>query len=91
MVDRAERCGLAFAPDAFAPLAARDELGELHNSLKALFRWFGSADRELGRVDPATEFAGSCALHRHEQMQPPYRPGNLLGYLADPAHQIMKV
>ncbi|MFB9688062.1 DUF2235 domain-containing protein [Amycolatopsis plumensis] len=91
MADRAEQCGLAFAEDAFGYLAARDELGEAHDSLNAFFRWFGSANRVIGGVDPATEFAGSCALSRSEQMRPPYRPGNLLAYLADPAHRIMKV
>ncbi|HET6705116.1 DUF2235 domain-containing protein [Amycolatopsis sp.] len=90
MTERAEKCGLVFAPDAFATLADRDELGVLHNSLKAFYRVFGSADREIGRVDPATEFAGSCTLYRHEHMRPPYRPANLLAYLADPAHQIME-
>jgi uncharacterized protein (DUF2235 family) len=91
MADRADQCGLVFEKDAFEYLAARNELGELHNSLKAFYRWFGSANRVIGRADPATEFAGSCAVHRSEQMQPPYRPGNLLTYLADPAHRIMKV
>ncbi|QKV73029.1 DUF2235 domain-containing protein [Amycolatopsis sp. Hca4] len=91
MADRAERCGLAFANDAFGYLAARDELGELHNSLNAFFRWFGSANRVIGRVDPATECAGSCVVLRSEQMRPPYRPGNLLAYLADPEHRILKV
>ncbi|MEU4252953.1 DUF2235 domain-containing protein [Amycolatopsis sp. NPDC026612] len=90
MTARAGKCGLAFEPDAFAELAARNELGELHNSLNAFFRWFGSASREIGRVDPPTEFAGACALHRHDRMRPPYRPGNLLTYLADPAHRIME-
>ncbi|KDN22320.1 DUF2235 domain-containing protein [Amycolatopsis rifamycinica] len=91
MADQAEQCGLAFEDNAFAYLAARDELGELHVSLNAFFRWFGSANRTIGRVDPATEFAGSCALNRRDQMRPPYRPGNLLTYLADPAHRIMKI
>ncbi|WP_410586482.1 DUF2235 domain-containing protein [Amycolatopsis sp. lyj-23] len=91
MVDRAQQCGLEFRPDAFASLAARDELGDLHDSLNRFFRWFGSADRVIGGVDPATEFAGSCAVDRRERMQPPYRPANLLGYLAEPSHQIMKV
>ncbi|WP_410615443.1 DUF2235 domain-containing protein [Amycolatopsis sp. lyj-109] len=90
MADRAEQCGLVFEKDAFEYLAARNELGELHNSLTALFRWFGSANRVIGRADPATEFAGSCAVQRSEQMQPPYQPGNLLAYLTNPAHRIMK-
>ncbi|MEV6441547.1 DUF2235 domain-containing protein [Amycolatopsis sp. NPDC051716] len=91
MTDRAEQCGLAFKENAFGYLAKPDELGALHNSLNAFFRWFGSADRAIGGVDPATEFAGSCALHRSEQMRPPYRPGNLLAYLADPEHRVMKI
>ncbi|WP_410565280.1 DUF2235 domain-containing protein [Amycolatopsis sp. cmx-4-61] len=91
MVDRAEQCGLVFEPDAFAHLAARDELGDLHDSLNRFFRYFGSADRVIGGVDPATEFAGSCVVDRSERMHPPYRPANLLTYLAEPAHRIMKV
>ncbi|MGW4064074.1 DUF2235 domain-containing protein [Amycolatopsis sp. NPDC004747] len=91
MADRAEQCGLAFEENAFAYLAARDELGELHDSLNAFFRWFGSANRVIGAADPETEFAGSCALNRSEQMRPPYRPGNLLAYLADPAHRVLKI
>ncbi|MFF1615351.1 DUF2235 domain-containing protein [Amycolatopsis sp. NPDC058278] len=91
MADRAEQCGLAFEENAFGYLSGRDELGELHNSLKAFYRWFGSADRGIGRVDPATESAASCVVHRSEQLRPPYRPGNLLTYLADPAHRITKV
>jgi hypothetical protein len=90
MADRAGHCGLAFEENAFAHLAARDELGELHNSLNRFFRWFGSTNRVIGQVDPATEFAGSCALHRSEQMEPPYRPANLVTYLADPAHPVME-
>jgi uncharacterized protein (DUF2235 family) len=91
MIARAGTCGLAFRPDAFAGLAARDELGELHDSLNALYRWFGSAMRDIGRVNPPTEFVGSCAAHRHEHMRPPYRPANLAGYLAGPARRIMEV
>ncbi|MGW3958972.1 DUF2235 domain-containing protein [Amycolatopsis sp. NPDC005003] len=91
MADCAEKCGLAFEKTAFAHLAARDELGELHPSPAKFFRWFGSMDRPLGGVDPAMEFVSSCAVNRRDRMQPPYRPANLLTYLADPGHQIKKV
>jgi len=91
MAGRAEDCGLAFTDKAFGNLAHRDELAELHASPTKFFRWFGSVDRGIGQGDPPTEFAGSCAVNRHNHKQPPYRPGNLLAYLGDPAHQIMKL
>jgi uncharacterized protein (DUF2235 family) len=91
LTERAEKCGLAFESDAFTNLPRRDELGKLHNSLKPLYRMFGSLNREIGRGDAPSEFAASSVRDRHQQMHPPYIPSNLIGYLGDPAHQIMPV
>ncbi|MEQ0565521.1 DUF2235 domain-containing protein [Amycolatopsis sp. NEAU-NG30] len=91
MAGRAEKCGLAFTPDAFDGLAARDELGTLHRSLKGFYRWFGSVDREIGAADPASEFAASCAVYRQQHMQPPYGPANLATYAGSPGYQVMDV
>lgn len=91
MTDRAEECGLAFKPDAYAHLPKPDELGELHDSLNAFYRMFGSATRPIGKLDPPSEFASSCVQVRHETMEPPYRPANLVQYLTSKPPQIMPV
>ncbi|RSM39017.1 DUF2235 domain-containing protein [Amycolatopsis balhimycina DSM 5908] len=89
MTDRAHKCGLAFEPDAFTGLLPGNPLGVLHDSPNAFFRLFGSVVRGIGTVDPQSEFAASTAVDRHGQMQPPYRPDNLVAYLA--AHRTMTV
>jgi len=66
-----------------------DALGVLHDSLNAFFRLFGSVVRSIGTVDPQSEYAASTAVYRHEHRQPPYRPANLVTYLA--AHHTMTV
>ncbi|EOD68130.1 DUF2235 domain-containing protein [Amycolatopsis vancoresmycina] len=89
MTDRAHRCGLDFEPGAFAGLYPGNPLGELHDSPSRWFRLFGSVVRGIGTVDPQSEFAASTSVDRHQTMQPPYRPGNLVAYLA--AHHTMTV
>ncbi|MEV4049898.1 DUF2235 domain-containing protein [Amycolatopsis sp. NPDC049688] len=89
MTDRAEQCGLAFRPDALAALGSGNALGELHDSFTGFFRWFGSADRGIGVADQHSEFAASTAVDRHQHL--PYAPGNLVGYLAQPGHQVQRV
>ncbi|OXM69899.1 DUF2235 domain-containing protein [Amycolatopsis vastitatis] len=89
MTDRAHHCGLAFEPDVFAGLYPGNPLGALHDSLNGFFRLFGRVVRSIGTVDPQSEFAASTAVCRHEHQPPPYRPDNLVAYLA--AHHTMTV
>jgi uncharacterized protein (DUF2235 family) len=89
MTERAHHCGLAFEPGAFTGLHPGKPLGVLHDSLNGFFRLFGSVVRSIGTADPQSEYAASTAVHRHGHMQPPYRPGNLVTYLA--AHHTMTV
>ncbi|MCR6490796.1 DUF2235 domain-containing protein [Amycolatopsis sp. OK19-0408] len=91
MTDRAEKCGLAFTPTAFAAFPPPDELGVLHDSLNAFYRLFGSAQRQLGRVDPPSEYASSCAEERHLRLQSRYAPPSLVRYLARVPRRIMPV
>ncbi|VVJ24942.1 Uncharacterised protein [Amycolatopsis camponoti] len=89
MTDRAHHCGLAFEPGALTGLYPGKPLGDLHDSLTGFFGLFGSMVRPIGTVDPRSEFAASTAVDRHKNKQPPYRPGNLVTYLA--AHHTMTV
>ncbi len=79
LADRAGRCGLGFDPGAFGDLADADAEGELHHSLKAFFRLFGSADRPIGEADAPSESVASSAQDRHQAMA--YSPANLATYL----------
>jgi uncharacterized protein (DUF2235 family) len=79
MANRAESCGLVFDPAAFDDVTDAKARGMLHNSLKSLFRLFGSADRAIGRRNAASESLASSAQHRHRTMA--YAPANLVAYL----------
>ncbi|MEU0795236.1 DUF2235 domain-containing protein [Amycolatopsis sp. NPDC005961] len=79
LANRAERCGLGFDPGAFGDLADANAEGELHDSLNAFFRLFGSADRPIGKADEPSESLASSARDRHQAMA--YSPANLATYL----------
>ena len=89
MVDRAQSCGLAFRPGAFAGLPPRNVSGQLHDSSNGLFRLIGTSSRAIGRKDAPSEYASSTAVDRRTHGAPPYEAGNLVTYLSDPKHQIM--
>lgn len=83
------QCGLDFEQNAFTGLLPGNPLGKLHDSPHGFFRLFRSVARGIGTVDPRSEFVASTAVDRHQHMQPPYRPDNLVTYLA--AHHTMTV
>ena len=79
MVERAQACGLAFEPGAFAG-AELDPLGPAHESRTGIYKLMRPYVRPLGSVPGGHEFAASSAVERHAMIAG-YAP-NLGTYLA---------
>ncbi|HEU4568586.1 MAG TPA: DUF2235 domain-containing protein [Marmoricola sp.] len=99
MADRARSCGLGFVEDAFddcvtshqgpagAEIAVRpDPAGPLHESRTGYYRLLPPLHRQIGKTDPAQEYAASSAVLRLEK-DDGYAPDNLRAYLAG-RHQV---
>ncbi len=92
MVQRAKECGLAFNPDAFAPLLpgpppddnrprlAPEFGGQLRESRTRFYRLSLKHHRKIGEDHVRTESVASTAVLRHQQ-DPSYRPPRLGAYL----------
>jgi uncharacterized protein (DUF2235 family) len=84
----AEACGLVLEPRAFASLAP-DPHGEMHESRTGIYGRLKPHDRELGKVDAASEGVASSVVTRREKT-PAYGAPGLVAYL-EGRHQTIEI
>ena len=85
IIGRARSCGLAFRPEALRTAAwdeGNDYLASIQETRTGLWKVFPAYIRPIGAADGAHELVAESAVMRHD-MDPAYRPPNLVSYLQD--------
>lgn len=80
MVERAQRAGLAFVPDAIPPLGPGAAVDHVHDSRTLFFKLVPAYLRQLGVTDAAHEYVSVKTVER-TKLDTSYAPQNLLSYL----------